>query len=177
MAQASGIPDEVWRQLTRPRGPTARWLPVIAVVLAVALAGVGLRLAGLTGPRLAAEPITVRVLNPAGPFVELTVRLRNLGLSLADPTTVMDRHGVHAEPQDLPDEFPLRAGETRDVTIRVRIDCSAGPDLLSGLRMVAYGPIGGTEVEVRLADPPASTVRGLAGDHDWRAALSRLVCA
>jgi len=147
----SGIDDDVWQRV-RPR---SRPGPAVLAVLAlfVVLAGLGWR-AGFFGPQLRATVLGVS--QDAAPDIDVRLRLANVGLFAGLPSSAIDLAGapVHAvEPhaqwsRQAPVEEQLAPGAARTLTLRLPPPCGSDPDRTWVLRMVGYGPTGGTEIEV-----------------------------
>lgn len=144
------LSDEIWERVAprRPRGILAR--SVVGVLAAALLAVWALGSAGLLWPRLGATVVG----HERG--VAIDVRLTNLGQARVRPASVMHGDGLEVRavrPRDdyhhlAFEPFVLDAGESREVRLLIGERCKGEP---GSLRLVAYGPMGGTEVEVPLA--------------------------
>lgn len=152
--------DHLWQQILLPR-TAAEAVRVLGPLVGALLVAAALWAAGVFGPRLAADALGFHVDEPSGATV-LAVRLTNRGLVPAGVASVMPGQdlGVTAvRPQAdwAPTGFRdlrLRPGESRRVELVLAGPCRPDRGERITLRMVGYGPTGGTEVTVPFAAPP-----------------------
>jgi len=151
----SKIDEDVWqqvRQRSRPGPPVPAVLAVLAVT--VVLAALGWR-AGFFGPQLRATVLGVSE-DPTSGDIEIELRLANAGLFAGRPSSANNLAGTpvsavepHADWSEVaPVEEQLPPGAGRTLTLRLPPPCGADPDRTWVLRMVGYGPTGGTEIKV-----------------------------
>ena len=144
------ISDETWAAIA----PRSRWWPrVIAVLLALVVAGGLLWRAGLIWPRLSLTTVGYQVVG-SGQLV-LRVELRNDGWVWAEPTTSgwgwEGTGAAHVERVGPSPPFRLEPGAVRALDLTLTVPCSPGVDW-GAIRMVAYGPAGGAEVAMPLRE-------------------------
>jgi hypothetical protein len=174
-AEETFLRDHLWQQVFRPRGVREALPLLLTLVGALAVAAL-LWWAGVFGPRLLAVPLGYEVDRAAG-TVRLDVRLTNRGLVGARPSSLVESQGIEVRAVSPPSdwsprafrEFWLSGGESRRVALTLSLPCLADPAERWSLRMVGYGPTGGTEVMVPFARPGgdlAAWQRALVEDAD-----------
>ncbi len=160
----SAIDDDVWQRVRQRSGRGTPVPAVLAVLtLTVLLAALGWR-AGFFGPQLSATVLRVSE-DPATADIDVELRLANVGLFAGLPSSAMNLAGTEVrgvEPhahwsQAAPVEERLAPGASRTLTLRLPPPCGSDPDRTWVLRMVGYGPTGGTEIKVPVAPGPWQT--------------------
>lgn len=147
---------------------------LVVTVLGAVAVGVVLWWGGAFGPRLVATPLRLGV---ADDSVTLGIRLTNRGWWSGTAASVMHGNGLDVRavspaaewsPRGLQDVV-IAGGASREVDLVLAPPCLADPSTPWSLRMVGYGPTGGTEVLVPFTAVEAAQVTGAPpGAGTWQ---------